>query len=131
MLDFWAWHIYFSEEVVDRSHKFDDRPFGSLIINNWHFLNSKKFLPLKRRKRYSGAEPFFFKAFQYTTDREELQFINSFYFDFVGKFIASRIMKNFHKGNQQIRQAFTEKKEGVIKSDPEVMEKLKALGYVE
>jgi len=129
--DFWDSRICFSEEVIDRSHKFDDRPFGSLIIDNWHLLNSKKFLPGKLRKRYSGAEPFFFKAFQYTTDREELQFINSFYFDFVGKFIASRIMKNFHKGNQQIRQAFTEKKEGVIKSDPEVMEKLRALGYLQ
>jgi hypothetical protein len=40
-------------------------------------------------------------------------------------------MKNFHKGNQQIRQAVTEKKAGVIKSDPEVMEKLRALGYLQ
>jgi len=130
-LDFWDSRICFSEEVINRSKKFDNRPFGSLIIDNWHFLNSKEFLPLKLRKRYSGAEPFLSKAFQYTTDREELQFVNSFYFDFVGKFIVSRIMKIFHRRNQQICQGFTGKKEGAIKSDPEVMEKLRALGYVQ
>jgi len=130
-LDFWDSRICFSEEVVNRSKKFDNRPFGSLIIDDWHFLNSKEFLPHKLRKWCSGAEPFLSKAFQYTTDREELQFINSFYFDFVGKFIVSRIMKNFHKRNQQICKGLTGKKEGTIKTEPEVMEKLRALGYLQ
>jgi hypothetical protein len=40
-------------------------------------------------------------------------------------------MKIFHKDNQQISQALTGKKEGAIKSDPEIMEKLRALGYLQ
>jgi hypothetical protein len=130
--DFWDTRICFSEEVVNRwQNKFDDRPFGSLIIGNWHILNSKEFLPLNLRRRHMGIEPFFSKAFQYTTDREELRLINSFYFDLVGKFIASRVMKKIHKGNQQICQAFTGDKKRAIKSDPVVLERLRALGYVQ
>ena len=61
--DFWASRICFSEEVINRSYKFDDRPFGSLFVGNWHMLNSKEFLPSKLRNRHTRVEPFSSKPF--------------------------------------------------------------------
>lgn len=129
--DFLDSRICFCEEVVNRSYKFDDRPFGSLIIGNWHIINSQDFLPPSFRHRLSRVAPFFCKAFDYTADREECQFINSFYFNFVGKFIACRLIKNFHKGNQHICEAFMSDEEKSIKTDPEVLKRLRDLGYLQ
>jgi arylsulfatase A-like enzyme len=129
--DFWASRICFSEEVINRSYKFDDRPFGSLFVGNWHMLNCKEFLPLELRNRHTRVEPFFYKAFQFATDPAEARFMNSFYFDPVGKIIAARIMKNFHNANQQLSQAFTGQEKGAVKSDPLVLERLRELGYLQ
>jgi arylsulfatase A-like enzyme len=129
--DFWASRICFSEEVINRSYKFDDRPFGSLFVGNWHMLNSKEFLPSKLRNEQSRVEPFFFKAFQFATDPGEARFMNSFYFDPVAKIIAARVMKNFHNANQQLCKAFTGQEKGAIKIDPLVQERLLELGYLQ
>jgi hypothetical protein len=94
-------------------------------------LNSKEFLPSKLRNRHTRAEPFFFKAFQFATDPAEARFMNSFYFDPVGKIIAARIMKNFHNANQKLCQAFTGQEKGAVKSDPLVLERLRDLGYLQ
>ena len=129
--DFWASRICFSEEVINRSYKFDDRPFGSLFVGNWHMLNSKEFLPSKLRNSHTRVEPFFFKAFQFANDPAEARFMNSFYFDPFGKIIAARVMKNFHNANQQLCQAFTGQEKGAVKTDPLVLERLRDLGYLQ
>jgi len=131
--DFWENRICFSEEVINRDfgNGFDCRPFGSMIIGNWHILNSREFLPSALRARRTGAEAAFLKAFNYTDDAAESRFVNSFYFDPLSKYIAGRLLENFHAANRQICLAFTGEEKASIKIDPVVQERLRALGYVQ
>jgi arylsulfatase A-like enzyme len=129
--EYWKSRICFSEEVVRRGYKFDRRPFGSIIINNWHLLNSKEFLPAKLRQRHSRLEPLLFQAFHTSDDITAHRFGYAFYGDPLSKYFASRIMQKFHDNNHRLFDAFSIDEARAITVDPLVQEKLRGLGYLQ
>jgi arylsulfatase A-like enzyme len=129
--DFWNSRICFSEEVVNRRHKFDSRPFGSLIIGSWHFLNSAAFLPELLHEREQQGEFNFFKIFNLKNDPDEINCLSGYFYDHVLKPVAGNILTKFHENNKTLHQKLSKQPRQIIHMDPVVNERLRDLGYLE
>ena len=133
-IDFWNDRICFSEEDVNKD-KDDKNEWASIIYKNLHIINSGNFWGLSKIARLCGVKIFpdfalGTRAFCYLENKNEKNYLNSFFFDLFFKRGFKHIVRELQKNNMEIWEAVTQGKKQIIKYDPEVQERLRALGYL-
>ena len=100
-----------------RSYKFDDQPFWIALCRQLAHAEFKRVHSLEIAQQAYARRAFFLQSLSiYEIDPSEARFMNSFYFDPVGKIIAAHVMNNFHNANQQLFQTFTGQKNDATKA---------------
>lgn len=132
-LDFWDNRLFISEEVTSKG-KDDKSEWASVFYKNWHILNSNKlndklYKLIRNKKVY---ETFFTtRVFDYLEDKEEEHYLDSSLTDMFFNYKVKRFVRGFQENNMSIWKTLTKDTEKTIKYDPEVQERLRALGYLE
>lgn len=135
-LGFWDNRLSFSEEVVSKS-KDDKSEWASVFYKNWHILNSNKirddlFKLIKLKSGRKIYETFFTtRVFDYLKDKEEKYYLDSFLADMFFNYKVKRFVQELQENNVVIWKALTEDTKRIIKYDPEVVERLRGLGYLQ
>lgn len=133
--NFWNNRLCLSEEVVSKS-KDDKSEWASIFYKNWHIINSdrlndglSKLMQCLNQKIY---EIFFAtRVFNYFKDKKEKYYLNSFLFDMFFGYKVKCFVRRLQENNRKIWEALTEGTGETIKYDPEEIEQLKALGYLQ
>ena len=115
--DFWKSRICISVEVfgINRENK---RGWGSLFYKNWHILNTK----------YQKDKPL---LFNYKKHSQESHNIKEFFIDNFIKTKTVNFMSVLQEHNAAIRKSITKRDKEIIQYDPEKIERLRALGYLQ
>ena len=136
-LNFWNQRISFSDEVSGKARN-DKREFASVFYRNWHILSSKELIPLLRIKQLNRLNinnfPGFIlstRTFNYWEDKEEKHFLNSFFFDLYFKYKIKKFIQELQENNIRMWKTLTQEEKPTIKYDPETLQRLNALGYIQ
>jgi len=108
----------------------DPRAWGSIFFRDWHLLTSRGFFGSEMRADLDLDEFLYTRFFNLTDDPEEKSFRNVYYYDLLLKRDLNRLLRRFQAANARLRRAL-EGERGEIAYDPEVQERLKALGYID
>jgi len=133
--NFWNNRLCLSEEVVSKS-KDDKSEWASIFYKNWHIINSDRLndglSKLMQRLNQKIYEIFFAtRVFNYFKDKKEKYYLNSFLFDMFFGYKVKCFVRRLQENNRKIWEALTEGTDETIKYDPEEIEQLKALGYLQ
>ncbi len=134
-LDFWNSRLSISEEVVHKS-KNDKSGWASIFYKNWHVINSNKLNDsLSRLEKYFNKKVsrrlLETRVFNYFKDKEEKDYLNSFLVDIYFKCKVKNFVRKLQENNIAIWKALTKGAKKAIKYDPEELEQLRALGYLD
>jgi hypothetical protein len=84
---------------------------------------------LSNRKTF---ETFFTtRVFNYSKDKEEEHYLDSSLSDMFFNYKVKRFVREFQENNMSIWKTLTKDGEKTIKYDPEVLERLRGLGYLQ
>jgi len=135
-LRFWSDRLCISEEVSLKKNKDDKNEWASVFYKNWHIINSKELKDglSKLMGRFSQRNTkfsFTMRVFDYFKDKEEKRYMNSFLLDPFFRYRIKRFMRQFQENNMAIWKALTKHTKEIIRYDPEELERLRALGYLQ
>jgi len=121
-----------SQEVKSRSRTNETDNWGSLFFRNWHFLNSNAFDWLgERDKEGEFSKVATVRLFDVDSDPDEEQ-------DLIGEFESDalqewsgHVLRTFAVSHSRIYRALNGDREENVLYDPESLEQLKNLGYLQ
>lgn len=124
--DAWESRFIISEEVIEKKSKSDKSVWASVIYKNRHMINSKSFSRI-------GVLPSFCysRVYDYMGDPEEKSYLNSLYFDLLFKYRMNNMMKCFQENSSEIWKTLGAGSEQVVEYNPEDIDKLRSLGYLQ
>jgi arylsulfatase A-like enzyme len=130
----WRDRVVISEEVLDRARD-EEEPWGSIFFRDWQLIRSKSFdglLPaaLRRAPRWVPDLGALTRAFRYTERDPPRRQYWSFHADWPLLGVARRALYELERQDRRIRDAFRSGETKAIELDPEVQERLRALGYL-
>jgi arylsulfatase len=130
--DYWKSRVIASEEVTmrDRANQSRNRGLrvsGSLYYGDWHFIASRIFWP---RRGYL-PESLRLKVFDQAKDHEELHAAVRFFPDVYLRYRYTSGLNQLQTISEDAQQRFRASNETDYEFDPDTLEHLKALGYVE
>jgi arylsulfatase A-like enzyme len=130
--DYWKSRVIASEEVTvrDRANEWRNRGLrvsGSLYYGPWHFISSRTFWP------QSGylPESLRLKVFNQAEDPQELDSLLRFFPDAYLRYRYTSGLNELQTVSEDAQQRFRSSNETDYEFDPDTLEHLKALGYVE
>lgn len=129
---YWKSRVIASEEVTTRDRARDWRntglrAFGSLFYGDWHLISSRSFWPR------SGFVPesLRLKVFNQAADPQEASALPRFFADAYLRYRYTRGLNRLQSLGEDAQQRFRSTQETDYEFDPDTLEHLKALGYVE
>jgi arylsulfatase A-like enzyme len=130
--EFWSDRVIASEEVTLRDKV---RPWrnsglrvsGSLYYRDWHFIASRAFWP----QRGYWPESLRLKVFNLTDDPTEMDPASRFLYDAYLRYRYTAGLNRLQSVSQEAGRAFRSSDEQSYEFDPDTLEHLKALGYVQ
>jgi arylsulfatase len=130
--DYWKSRVIASEEVtvrdrVNNSRNRGLRVFGSLYYGNWHFIASRMFWP----KRGYVPESLRLKVFNQAEDPQELTSLKRFFPDAYLRYRYTSGLNQLQTIGEDAQSRFRSTAQTDYEFDPDTLEHLKALGYVE
>lgn len=130
--DYWKSRVIASEEVTARDRVNDSRNrglrvFGSLYYGNWHFIASRMFWP---RRGYL-PESLRLKVFNQAEDPQEVQPLKRFFPDAYLRYRYTSGLNELQTIGEDAQRRFRGTSQTDYEFDPDTLEHLKALGYVE
>jgi arylsulfatase A-like enzyme len=130
--EYWASRVIASEEVTERdrirhSRNRGLRVMGSLFYGPWHFIASRGFWP----KRGIVPESLRLKVFNQAEDPQELAARGRFVPDLYLRYRYTSGLNQLQRLGEEAHSRFRNSDETNYEFDPETLEHLKALGYVE
>ena len=130
--DYWKARVVASEEVTTRDRAKDWRNsglrvYGSLYYGDWHFISSRSFWPR------SGFVPeaLRLKVFNQAEDPQEGHALLRFVPDAYLRYRYMSGLNELQSISQDAQHKFRSTQETNYEFDPDTLEHLKALGYVE
>ena len=130
--DYWKARVIASEEVTsrDRTREWRNtglRTYGSLYYGSWHFISSRSFWPR------SGLVPesLRLKVFDQAEDPQEFDARGRFFADAYLRYRYTSGLNELQSLGKEARARFRRTQETNYEFDPDTLEHLKALGYVE
>jgi arylsulfatase A-like enzyme len=130
--EYWASRVIASEEVTTRDRVKDYRNrglrvMGSLFYGPWHFMSSRGFWP----RRGVVPESLRLKVFNQAEDPQELDERLRFFPDAYLRYRYTSGLNQLQRLGEEAHRRFRSTDETNYEFDPETLEHLKALGYVE
>jgi arylsulfatase A-like enzyme len=130
--EFWRNRVIASEEVYVRDKVRDWRNHGlwvsgSLFYRDWHFIASRKFWP----QHGYWPESLRLKVFNLTDDPQEHRAVTRFLPDAYLRYRYTLGLNRLQSISEEAGRMFRNTEEQNYEFDPEALEHLKALGYVE
>ena len=130
--EFWRNRVIASEEVTLRDKVRDWRNeglrvSGSLFYRDWHFIASRKFWP----QHGYWPESLRLKVFNLTDDPQEHSAVTRFLPDAYLRYRYTSGLNRLQSISEEAGRTFRKTQEQDYEFDPEALEHLKALGYVE
>lgn len=130
--EYWKSRVIASEEVtvrdrVDDSRNRGLRVFGSLYYGTWHFIASRTFWP---RRGYL-PESLRLKVFNQAEDAQEVRPLGRFLPDAYLRYRYTSGLNQLQTIGEDAQRRFRSTNETDYEFDPDTLEHLKALGYVE
>jgi arylsulfatase A-like enzyme len=130
--EFWRNRVTASEEVTvrDRARAWRNRgPWvsGSLFYRDWHFIASRAFWP----RRGFWPESLRLKVFNVAEDPREFHSLTRFLPDVYLRLRYTLALNRLQSISEEARRRFTPTQEQNYEFDPDTLEHLKALGYVQ
>jgi len=129
---YWKSRVIASEEVTtrDRARSWRNtglRVCGSLFYGDWHFISSRSFWP------HSGFVPesLRLKVFNQAEDPQETQALSRFFADAYLRYRFTAGLDELQSLGEDAQRRFRSTQEINYEFDPDTLEHLKALGYVE
>lgn len=131
-LSAWRDRVTLSEEpvVMDKARPWRNRGLrvsGSFFYRDWHFIASRRFWP----ERGYWPESFRMKVFDVSDDRAEARALWSFVPDLYLRFKFTRFLNRVQANNIEAWKKWTGGGSRDYKFDPDVLERLEALGYAQ
>jgi arylsulfatase A-like enzyme len=129
----WRDRVVVSEEVytrdkVDTSRNRGLRVYGSLFYRNWHFIASRSFWP----QRGYVPESLRLRTYGLHEDPEELRPLRRFVPDLYIRYRYTSFLNELQSTDEDAWQRWTNNGQGqTYQFDPDVLEQLKGLGYVQ
>ena len=130
--EYWQSRVIASEEVTTRDPVKDWRNrglrvYGSLYYGPWHFISSRAFWP------YSGYVPesLRLKVFNQAEDPQETRALPRFFADAYLRYRYTSGLNQLQRISEEAQRRFRSTQETSYEFDPDTLEHLKALGYVE
>ncbi len=129
---YWQSRVIASEEVTTRDPVKDWRnrglrAFGSLYYGPWHFISSRAFWP---RSGYV-PESLRLKVFNQAEDPQETRALPRFFADAYLRYRYTSGLNQLQRIGEDAQRRFRSTQETNYEFDPDTLEHLKALGYVE
>ena len=130
--DYWKSRVVASEEVTsrDRAKSWRNtglRVSGSLFYGNWHFISSRSFWP----RRGIVPESLRLKVFNQAEDPQEGNSLARFFPDAYLRYRFTSGLDELQAMGEEAQRKFRSTQETNYEFDPDTLEHLKALGYVE
>ncbi len=130
--DFWKSRVVASEEVTtrDRANDWRNRGLrvsGSLFYGPWHFISSRSFWP----RRGIVPEGLRLKVFNQAQDKQEQSALLRFVPDAYLRYRFMSGLDELQSLGEEAQHRFRSTQETNYEFDPDTLEHLKALGYVE
>jgi arylsulfatase A-like enzyme len=130
--NYWKSRVIASEEVTtrDRARPWRNtglRVSGSLFYNDWHFISSRAFWP----RRGYAPESLRLKVFNQAQDAQETSALPRFFADAYLRYRYTSGLNRLQSLGEDAHQRFRSSQETDYEFDPDTLEHLKALGYVE
>ena len=129
---YWQSRVIASEEVTTRDRVKDwrnrgPRAFGSFYYGPWHFISSRAFWPR------SGFVPesLRLKVFNQAEDPQETNAMPRFFADAYLRYRYTSGLNQLQRIGEDAQRRFRSSQETNYEFDPDTLEHLKALGYVE
>jgi arylsulfatase A-like enzyme len=131
-VDYWKSRVIASEEVTTRDRAKQSRNrglrvYGSLYYGNWHFISSRAFWP---RRGYL-PESLRLKVYDQAEDPQEIDARGRFFADAYLRYRYTSGLNRLQSIGEEAQQRFRSTAETDYAFDPDTLEHLKALGYVE
>jgi arylsulfatase A-like enzyme len=129
---YWKSRVIASEEVTtrDRVKSWRNtglRVVGSLFYGDWHFISSRSFWP----RRGFVPESLRLKVFNQAEDPQETQALSRFFADAYLRYRFTAGLDELQSLGEDAQRRFRSTQETNYEFDPDTLEHLKALGYVE
>jgi arylsulfatase len=129
---YWSDRVVATEEVTlrDKVRPWRDRGLrvsGSLIYRDWHFIASRSFWP----QRGYWPESLRLKVFNLREDPGEHRAASRFLYDAYLRYRYTSGLNRLQSVSQEAGRAFRSGEEQSFEFDPDTLEHLKALGYVQ
>lgn len=118
-----------SEEFVNRG-KGDVGGRGSLMFQNWHLLSSQDLLSPRKILSWLPDLGLSTRVFNYRSDPREKKLWNTFLLDWMLKARIRDTMLALEETNRNVIVALKDTNQKTVELDPEVEERLRALGYL-
>jgi len=130
--DYWRSRVVASEEVTtrDRANGWRNsglRVVGSLFYGDWHFISSRSFWP----RRAIVPESLRLKVFNQADDPQEATALARFFPDAYLRYRFTSGLDELQSLGEEAQRRFRSTQETNYEFDPDTLEHLKALGYVE
>ncbi|HET9446000.1 MAG TPA: sulfatase-like hydrolase/transferase, partial [Steroidobacteraceae bacterium] len=130
--DYWKSRVIVSEEVTTRDRTRDWRKsglwvYGSLYYGSWHLISSRAFWP----RRGVVPESLRLKVFDHAEDPQELDARWRFFGDAYLRYRYTAGLNELQSLGEEAQARFRRTQETNYEFDPDTLEHLKALGYVE
>jgi hypothetical protein len=130
--DYWKARVIASEEVTTRDRTRGWRnsglwTYGSLYYGSWHFISSRAFWP----RRGFVPESLRLKVFDQAADPQELAARGRFFADAYLRYRYTAGLNELQSLGEAAQTRFRRTQETNYEFDPDTLEHLKALGYVE
>ena len=130
--EYWASRVIASEEVINRDRVRDFRNrglrvMGSLFYGPWHFMSSRGFWP----RRGVVPESLRLKVFNQAEDPQEFDERLRFFPDAYLRYRYTSGLNQLQRLGEEAHSRFRSTDETNYEFDPDTLEHLKALGYVE
>jgi hypothetical protein len=129
---YWKSRVIASEEVTtrDRAKSWRNtglRVSGSLFYGDWHFISSRAFWP----RRGVVPESLRLKVFNQADDPQETRALPRFFADAYLRYRFTSGLDELQSLGEDAQRRFRSTQETNYEFDPDTLEHLKALGYVE
>ena len=130
--EYWDSRVTVSEEVTmrDQARPWRNRGLrvsGSLFYRDWHFIASRAFWP----QRGYWPESLRLKVFNLTEDPQEHRAVPRFLYDAYLRYRYTAGLNELQRISEEAGHAFRSNEEQSYEFDPDTLEHLKALGYVQ
>ena len=118
-----------SEEFVNRREG-DEGGRGSLMLRDWHLLSSQDLLSPNKVFSWLPDLGLSTRVFNYRSDPREKKLWNTFLLDWMLKAKVRDTLLALEETNRDVMAALTDAKKETVEMDPEVEERMRALGYL-